>query len=354
MAEYRYATMAEVGPVAWDEVAASSSGAWVWHAASVIAALATWPRHSDRSFAVLDESGAAVAIVPLHKITDRMARLVQASRLLSVGGPAMLDSSGYRVRRGVAEAVCERIDALLEEEKASWAEAVVAPVTPIVRTHVLSANPLAEFGFADCSRTSWVVDLQREEADIRAGYSQMTRRQLRKAEEEPYSLREARGAADCERYRRLHEETCSRTGAAALPAAYMEAIFRDVVPRGFARVLFLERKGDVVAAQNTGIWKGGALYWSGASLDERGGGDNRILFDAQIMAARDAGCQFYDAGQAYPFTKDPKEKGLSDFKASFGAMLARFPHGRRIVGSRSARWLAGLRLARAVSRGEQI
>ena len=107
MAEYRYATMAEVGPVAWDEVAASSSGAWVWHVASVIAALATWPRHSDRSFAVLDESGAAVAIVPLHKITDRMARLVQASRLLSVGGPAILDSSGYRVRRGVAEAVCD-------------------------------------------------------------------------------------------------------------------------------------------------------------------------------------------------------------------------------------------------------
>ncbi len=354
MADFRFASLAEVGPAAWDEVAAASSGAWVWHTAAVIMALATWPRHSDRSFAVVDGTGSAVAIVPLHKISDRMARVVEASRLLSVGGPAIADQLGERSRRNVAEAVCGHLDELLGKERASWAEGIVAPVTPIVRARVLAANPLAEFGFADCSRTSWVVDLQREETDIRAGYSQMTRRQLRKAAEEPFSLREAKGLADCDRYCRLHEETCSRTGAAALPAAYIEAIFRDVIPHGHARVLFLERKGEVVAAQNTGIWKGGALYWSGASLDERGGGDNRLLFDAQIMAARSAGCQLYDTGQAYPFTKDPKEKGLSDFKASFGAMLSRFPHGRRIVGSRSARWLAGLRLARAISRGEQV
>lgn len=354
MTDFQIVPRADLDAAAWDRAVEASSGGWVWHIAAVVAALATWPRHSDRSFAVLDASGAVLAIVPLHKIADRMARVINASRLLSVGGPALIDALGERQRRGVADAIAQELDAVLSREKASWVEAVVAPLTPVVLARALSPNPLIEFGFADCSRTTWVVDLARDEAAIRAGYSQLTRRQLRKAAEEPFVLREAQGAADCDRYYRLHVETCARTLATPLPPDYMQAIFADVMPRGLARILFLERKGTIVAAQITGRWKGGALYWSGASLDERGGGDNRILFDSQIMSARESGCCWYDTGQAYPLTSDPKEKGLSDFKASFGATLARFPHGRRYVADRNGRWLAGLRVARAIARGETI
>jgi hypothetical protein len=125
-----------------------------------------------------------------------------------------------------------------------------------------------------------------------------------------------------------------------------------LVADGLAHVLFLERAGKVVGAQNTGIWKGGAIYWSGASLDERSGGDNRLLFDAQFMTCRRQGCRYYEAGQAYPAATDPKEKGLSDFKSSFGSRLAAFPAGKRLAPGRGRRLLAGLRLARAAMRSE--
>jgi hypothetical protein len=119
-------------------------------------------------------------------------------------------------------------------------------------------------------------------------------------------------------------------------------------------VLFLERDGKLLAAQNTGRWKGGANYWSGASRNDRGGGDNRLLFDAQITDCRANGYTLYDTGQAYPFTMNEKEKGLSDFKASFGAELKSLPCGRRIARGRRARLLSALRLGRSVYHGSQI
>jgi hypothetical protein len=342
----------EVEPGEWDAAAEASSSAWVWHLSPVVEGLAAWPRHSNRSFAIRTADGSLVAIAPFVKVSDKLIRVLDASRLHSIGGPAIRDGLAKKLRRQVVETMVAAIDDILLKEKASWAEAMVAPVTPSVLNSPVTAGPLAELGFADCSRLTWMVELGREEESVRAGYSQLTRRLLRRAAEEPFEIREASGAADCCLYYRLYEETCARTGAAQLPPAYMEAIFRSVVPSGRARILFLVRKGAVVAAQNTGIWKGGALYWTGASLDERGGGDNRLLFDAQIIGARSAGCRYYDTGQAYPFSNDPKERGLSDFKSSFGATLCRFPHGRRLVRSRSGRMLAGIRLARAVGRGE--
>ncbi len=343
---------ADVDRTAWDAVADASASAWIWHTGAVIDALSVWPRHADRSFAVADEKGALLAIVPVHRIADRMMGFIDAARLTSIGGPAIRDDVPDRLRRETVETIVAAIDAALAADSASWIEAIVSPMTPVVQASPLAPNPLVEFGFADCSQVTWVVDLQRDEAGIRAGYSQLTRRQLRKAADEAFTIRPAQGEADCARYYALHLETCARTGATPLPPQYMEAIFRDLIPRGLVRIMFLERAGEIAAAQSTGQWKGGALYWSGASRDERSGGDNRLLFDAQIMASRQAGCRYYETGQAYPTTTDSKEKGLSDFKASFGAVLARFPHGRRYVGSGKARTLAAIRVARSIARGE--
>ena len=92
-------------------------------------------------------------------------------------------------------------------------------------------------------------------------------------------------------------------------------------------LVFGERGGEVVAAQNTGLYKRGAIYWTGASISEKEGGENRLLFDAQIMAAREDGCLRYETGQAFVNSADSKEAGLSRFKRSFGAELFPFYRG---------------------------
>lgn len=351
-ARFRIAPRREVTRQDWESFAAASNGAWIWHTNAVIDALATWQRFEDCSFAVVSETGALVAIVPLHEVKDRMVHVVRAGRLVSTGGPALRNDLGGRERREAQQAVVDEFDRLMTRRGASWTEASMAPMTPSLRQGgCIAANPLVEFGLHDSSQTTWVVDLSRGEAQIRADYSQLTRRTLRKAQEQPFAIRKAEGQADMKTYYSLHTETCARTGAAPMPEPYIEALFRDLVPTGLARIMFLERQDRVVATQNTGEWKGGAVYWSGASRDDREGGDNRLLFDAQIMASRANGCAFYETGQAFPMTSDGKEKGLSDFKSSFGARLARYPAGRRYVGSRVGRLVAGLRVARAIWRG---
>src|SRR5262249_11457463 len=81
------------------------------------------------------------------------------------------------------------------------------------------------------------------------------------------------------------------------------------------------------AAQNTALYKGGALYWTGASRSDKEAGDNRVLMDAQIMAARGSGCAHYETGEAFLYPHTPKERGLSHFQRSFGGELAPYYRG---------------------------
>jgi lipid II:glycine glycyltransferase (peptidoglycan interpeptide bridge formation enzyme) len=174
---------------------------------------------------------------------------------------------------------------------------------------------------------------------------------LRKASQFDIRLREAAGPKDIDIYYRLHLETYSRTAAKPHPLEYFQAIFEKFQPRGLARILFAERRGDVVAAQNTGRYKAGAVYWTGASISEKEGGENRLLFDAQIMAARDDGCARYETGQAFVNSTDAKELGLSRFKRSFGAEMHPFYRGVLHSKRRSFRLLWGLREMMQTVRG---
>lgn len=353
MSNLRVVERGELARGAWDATAAASGEAWLWHLEAVIQALCTWPRYSDASFAVLAADGMPAAIVPLHVVADRMLGVVPACRLVSTGGPALAPSLSGRQRREVHEAIVAALDDRIGRHRASWAEASLSALTPVLNeAPANAANPLIEAGFQDRSQTTWVVDLHSGEDEIRRGYSQLTRRALRKAAETAFSLREASSAADLDTYFALHGETCARTGASPLPFAYFEQIFTRLVPEGRSRILLLERAGVVVAAQNTGLWKTGAVYWSGASRDDREGGDNRLLFDAQILHAKAAGSRLYETGQAYPTSSDGKERGLSEFKRSFGARLARLPAGRRYAKKPIERGIAAFRLARGVARGD--
>jgi lipid II:glycine glycyltransferase (peptidoglycan interpeptide bridge formation enzyme) len=235
-------------------------------------------------------------------------------------------------RDSVLSALKDHLRHLLAKENAIVAEAQIAPLTPsLVHSRNSKVNPLIVLDFDNTQAETWMVDLSSAPDEIRRKYSELTRRELRKAARSDITLREASGTRDLEAYYRLHLETYSRTGATPHPIEYFQAIFERFQPSGLSRILFAERDGRIVAAQNTGRYKTGAIYWTGASVSEKAGGENRLLFDAQIMAARADGFAFYETGQAFVNSKDSKESGLSNFKRSFGAEL--YPYYQGILHS---------------------
>jgi hypothetical protein len=326
----RVRTRAEVPQTEWDAFADASSEAWLWHRSDLIAAQTFWPGRSDASFAVCDGADRVLAVMPLHRTRARIARSVDIVRFNSLGGHACADMLQPDCRSDVLSAMEAELNLLMRREGAFSCELQIAPLTPCLRDPGRGAgNPALALGFADCSTHTWMVDLSRPADEIRRNYSALTRRELRRSQSRSITIREAHGSRDLETYYRLHLETYGRTGARPFPIAYFQAIFETCVPARLARILFAERAGTVVAAQNTAVYKKGAVYWTGASATDKAAGENRMLFDAQIMAARSAGCVRYETGEAFPETASEKERGLSQFKRSFGASLEAYYRGMR-------------------------
>ena len=334
----------EIGREQWDALVDASDEAWLWHRSDLIEALALWPGCQDASFALLDGRGTLLAVMPLHRTMVRVAHVVPFVRLSSLGGPACVVKLPAHDRAKVLSALRDHLLQLIADSNALAVEVQIAPLTPCLKGPVApKVNPLLFAGFENTQTETWMLDLTRMPDEIRRRYADLTRHKLRKASRTQFRLREAAGPKDIDTYYRLHLETCARTGARPHPECYFQAIFERFAPNGLARILFLERRGEVVAAQNTALYKGGALYWTGASLSARDGGDNRLLLDAQIMAARDSGCTHYETGQAFVTPRTAKERGLSDFKRSFGAELHPFYRGLLQSSRLSFRILWGLR-----------
>ena len=326
----RVRTRAEIPRAEWDAFADASSEAWLWHRSDLIGAQTFWPGRSDSSFAVCDGADRILALMPLHRTRARIARSIDIVRFNSLGGHACADWLRPDCRSDVLSTIETELHARMRRERAVSFELQIAPLTPSLRDPRHGAdNPALALGLADCSTHTWMVDLARPADEIRRNYSSLTRRELRKSESRRITIREAQGSRDLETYYRLHLETYGRTGARPFPINYFQAIFETCIPARFARILFAERAGTVVAAQNTAVYKQGAVYWTGASATDKGAGENRMLFDAQIMAARSAGCLRYETGEAFPETASAKERGLSQFKRSFGASLEAYYRGIR-------------------------
>jgi Acetyltransferase (GNAT) domain len=312
----------------WDAFVEASDEAWLWHRVDLIEALALWPGYQDLSFSLLDMEGRLLAVMPLHRIALRIGGIVRLVRLASLGGPACAANLSAAQRAKVLSELRDHLLRLLAEHNALAVEAQIAPLTPsLVGPAPPKVNPLIHVGFHNTQAETWIVDLTKTPEEIRRRYSESSRQELRKASRSEIRVREAMGPKDLENYYRLHLETYARTGAKPHPVAYFQAIFEKFVPRGLARILLAERSGKVVAAQNTGLYKAGAIYWTGASASQRDSGENRLLLDAQIMAARDSGFTRYETGQAFVNSRDAKERGLSHFKRSFGAEMHSFYKG---------------------------
>jgi lipid II:glycine glycyltransferase (peptidoglycan interpeptide bridge formation enzyme) len=295
-----------IDPKDWDYFADNSDQAWLWHRSRCIKALNYWPQFENISFAVRDFNLGILAIVPVYIFNGRS--------LVSQGGPALRNDVEDNLRGKISKLIVKNFKEIAFSKKLVEIEYSISAMTK-------QQTPLTNFGFTDKSTNSWVIDLKQSMETIESGYSQLTRREIRKISKQNFIIREAGGDNDLDIYYKLHCETYDRTGVNPHPIQYFSEIFNYFIEEGLSRIVFLELDNNVLAAQNTAIYKKRAWYWTGASVSYKSGGENRVLFDNQIKFAKSAGCEFYETGEAFPNASSGKEKGLNDFKRSFGGKL---------------------------------
>lgn len=348
-ARFHFVGRQDVGREKWDALADEFKEAWLWHCFDFQDALATWVQSRDESFAVVD-GGEIVALVPLRRITRRLAGLLPVYVLESFGGAALKNGIGERHRRAVLTAVREHLQAHAKRGICLETRLSLPPMAPAWRgADCPRVNPLLEMGCDNILTQTWVVDLRPGRTAVWARMEGRARTAVRKAEKAGVKVRAARDD-DLDTYERLREETFRRTGVQrpAQTREYFRVIWEKFLLKGRAAIWIAELDGEPVAAENFGIYKRAAIYWTGAA--SRKGLEveaNSLLQWTAMQWMIERGVEWYETGEAFPHLDSGKNKGLSDFKKSFGGTLFPYYKGRMFNGTM---WEKLYRCARELGR----
>jgi hypothetical protein len=334
-APIHFTTRRDLGRKDWDALADASDEAWLWHRYDLQDALATWPGSTDESFALMaadDEQ--ALALVPLRRITKHVAGLLTIHVLESLGGVAVRNGLGERRRRVVLRAARDQFIARARIGICLEARISLPAMAPALRgANGPRVNPLLDMGCSNTLTQTWVVDLR---GGREAAWKQMegrARTAVRKAEKAGVTVREA-GPDDRHIYYHLHRETYRRTGVPPHPEDYFRVIWDKFLAEGLARIWMAELNGEFVAAENFGIYKQAAIYWTGAAnakgLDVEA---NSLLQWTAMQWMLTNNIEWYETGEAFPQFSAGKNKGLNDFKKSFGGSLYPYYKGKLRIGS---------------------
>ena len=317
MADFIVIKRNDLGRETWDAFTHSSDEAWLWHLYDLQDALATWPHYRDRSVAFLDpDSGMrCLAILPLH--------LIPCIRLTSLGGPACDNSLAPKQKRKCLIFIRDYLIELAARHSVPSISVILSPMAPAYRgQRCPRVNPLLDCGFENTLGQTWVVDLRPGTDTIWQRMEGRARTAIRKANSAQTRIRAANLNTDLDVYYSLHCETYQRTDVAPHPRSYFEMIWEKFYARGLACIFFAEHDGEVVVADNFGVYKNSAIYWTGASTSEGlalNAGSLIHWTAIQWMVEREL--QYYETGEAFPNLSDGKLKGLNDFKRSFGGEL---------------------------------
>ncbi|MHC1783309.1 MAG: lipid II:glycine glycyltransferase FemX [Anaerolineaceae bacterium] len=311
------------------------------HRSDLLRAVSTWPGRQNLSFAVFGAQNPQLilAVVPCQVVRAKIAHFFDWNAIDSMGGPAAASSLGQSLRRRALEFAVDRLMELAQANDCYEIRISLDRLAPANRGENLHLiNPLLELGCENTLGQTWMLDLRQDKAVIWENMEKRARNAIRKAEKMGVTVREAVQGNDLDIYYELHCNTYHRTGVNPHPRAYFEAIWRDFLPNGLSRVFFAEYDGKVVAAENFGVYKKAAVYWTGAASE--GGLEvqaNSLLQWTAIQWMLEQGLEWYETGEGFPHLREGKRKGLNDFKKSFGGKLYPLYRGRIIMKEKSYR-----------------
>jgi hypothetical protein len=324
---------------AWDAAADGFPAAWAWHRSELLDARATWKRTVDFSFCVCDAANGQkiVALVPLVLVHSRSLNSLLGGHFESTGGPALDPNLPRRSVRKVQESILDTLARLANKQRIRRIDLSVAPLSPEIRSiHQPFPNPLCYFGAKDASTQTWMLRLAVEGGDEKLweGLEHRSRKQINKAkrsgviaeiiEPDPSLL---------ETYYGLHLATCSRNEIPPHRRAYFKEIFENASRQKMCKTVVVRDENRVLTIQNFLVYKGAALYWTVASSDDALKlCANDFGMWAAIRHFRAHGVEYLECGEAFPAVHEGKQRGLNDFKKSFGGQL--FPYYRGSICNR--------------------
>lgn len=326
----------KIGKFVWDSFVQNCDEAWLWHRYAFSESIAHWTKCEDISFALIDSESQnqIVALLPLRKINRRFLNLFPVHVFESMGGPAIANQTEGKPKRQIIKVLRNELKRLSYEGLCLESRIFTSPMAPAFRgERCPCVNPLLDFGFENTLSQTWVVDLRLGDDAVWSRLDGRARTAVRKAEKAGVIVRMAT-QDDLDVYYKLHVETYSRSGIKPHPVAYFQSIWTDFLSQELACVWLAEFNGEVVAAENFAIFKQAAVYWTGAST--RSGldlGANSLLQWSAIKWMIAQGLTWYETGEAFPHALSGKQKGLNDFKKSFGGKLHPFYKARLFNGT---------------------
>ena len=128
-------------------------------------------------------------------------------------------------------------------------EIQISCMTPFVLGSLCPfTNPLLPIGIKNTLTQSYVIDLKKE-TKIWENMESRARNIIRKAEKSEIIIRKAITEEDLNIYYNLHFETYNRTGATPHTKSYFEYIWKHLLSKNLAIVLFAEYKNKIIAVQ---------------------------------------------------------------------------------------------------------
>lgn len=336
--EYSVINYKDIDKTIWNKFVTMNDEAWFWHFSEFMEA---WPYGENISFAILNDKNEIVLIQALRFLGEIQNRkgyyIIKKIPLFykklkkcdnyfsSVGGFARKNGMTPKQERSLSQFYINYMDELVNRYQINHFNYSIQATLPpqYWPGRCPTINPMIFYGYQNKISQSYVIDLSKNNEEIFGSFSQTTRNLINRCKRDPLiKIEEAEPTQeDLDKYYRLHVETYNRTGVTPHPKAYFEHIFMNVLKDNYCHILFLYNGDNLIAAHNTLLFKGAAIYWTGASVTDKGEGESRLLMYEQILYAKKSGCKYFECGEAFPNERKGKLKGLNDFKKSFGGFI---------------------------------
>jgi hypothetical protein len=179
----------------------------------------------------------------------------------------------------------------------------------------------------NAARIVLILDLDRDEADLRGGLRKGIRRDLAAGERRGAKVRVAEDRADLLAFHRLTVEAGREKGYPVRPLARLEALWQAYVVRGDGVLLLTEHEGALIGGV-LGLRFGRRAYLHRATILRTGDGQRLhqgpLVYWELIRWAKAAGCDILDLGGSgthVPPSESDDGYGVYQFKSGFGAAL---------------------------------
>lgn len=174
------------------------------------------------------------------------------------------------------------------------------------------------------AKSTFVVDLTKNEEELFRNLNQKTRYNVRLAEKNNIFVE----TGDIESFVKLQKETAKRNGFYLHPDAYYKTVFELFNEKKMARIISAKYKGRVLTSWMLFVFKDVWYYPYGGSSSEHRNlmHSNLVAWEAIKLAKRDGG-KIFDMWGA--LGKNPNEKdpwyGFHRFKSGYGGKLIEYP-----------------------------